>query len=115
TGNKLYVAHKGGWGIGNTISVIDLNTISVSASIAVADTPSGIKLSGNYLYVLCTGYESWSLEFPSTQGGLFKIDTTTNQVVSSMLFAEGTHPSQLDISNSVLYYTVGGNVYKMNE
>lgn len=114
-GNKLYVAHKGGWGINNTISVVDLNTNSVSSTITVADTPSGIKASGNYLYVLCTGYESWGPEFPSTQGGLFKIDTTTNQVVSSLLFAEGTHPSQLDKADSKLYFTVGADVYQMNE
>lgn len=114
-GNKLYVAHKGGWGIGNTVSVIDLSSKSVISSITVADTPSGIKASGNYLYVLCTGYESWSPEFPSTQGGLYKIDTTTNQIVSSLLFAEGSHPTQLDKADSKLYFTVGANVYQMNE
>ena len=111
---KLYVAHKGGWGVGNTISVIDLSSNTVSATIPVADVPDGIDEKDGYLYVLCSGFSSWNPDVPSTQGGLFKIDMTTNEVVSSLSFAEGIYPTHLEIENNKIYYTVTGEVYAMD-
>lgn len=111
---KLYVAHKGGWGVGNTISVIDLSSNTVTATIAVADALDGIEEENGFLYVLCSGFSSWSPDVPSTQGGLYKINMTTNEVVSSLSFAEGTYPSHLEIENNKMYYTVTGEVYAMD-
>lgn len=111
---KLYVAHKGGWGTGNTISVIDLSSNSVTATIDVADVPSGIQEEDGYVYVLCSGYTSWLPGIPSTQGGLYKINMSNNQVVSSLMFPEGIHPSHLEIENSKAYYTIGSEVFAMN-
>lgn len=111
---KLYVAHKGGWGVGNTVSVIDLSSNAVSATIEVADVPDGIEAKNGYLYVLCSGFSSWSPDTPSTQGGLYKIGLSNNQIVSDIAFAEGVHPSHLEIENNNAYYTIGGDVYAMN-
>lgn len=111
---KLYVAHKGGWGVGNTISVIDLSSNTVTATIAVADVPDGIEEEDGYLYVLCSGFASWSAEVPSTQGGIYKIDLSNNQIVSQISFAEGTYPTHLEIENNKMYYTIGGEVYAMD-
>jgi len=111
---KLYVAHKGGWGTGNTVSVIDLSSNSVTATIQVADVPSGIEEENGYLYVMCNGYSSWSPSVPSTQGGFYKINLSNNEVVLNLPFAEGIHPSHLEIENDKAYYTIGSEVYAMN-
>ena len=111
---KLYVAHKGGWGVGNTISVIDLSSNTVSTTIPVADVPDGIDEKDGYLYVMCSGFSSWNSEVPSTQGGLFKIDMTTNEVDSSLSFAEGIYPTHLEIENNKLYYTISGDVFAVD-
>lgn len=109
---KLYVAHKGGWGTGNTISVINLSSNSVTATITVADIPDGIKEENGYLYVLCSGFDSWSSE-PSTQGGLYKINLSNNEIVQELPFASGVYPSHLEIEDNKIYYTIGADVYVM--
>ncbi len=111
---KLYVAHKGGWGVGNTISVIDLSSNTVSAIIDVADVPDGIEEENGFLYVMCSGFASWNPDVPSTQGGLYKINMTTNEVVSSLSFTEGVYPTHLEIENNKIYYTIAGGVYAMD-
>lgn len=111
---KLYVAHKGGWGTGNSVSIIDLSSNAVTAIIDVADVPDGIEEENGYLYVLCSGFSSWSPETPSTQGGLYKINLSNTSEVTSFLFAEGVHPSHLEIEDNKIYYTVGGDVYAMD-
>ncbi|SRR5690554_1419411 len=110
---KLYVAHKGGWGIGKTISVIDLSTHSVITTITVTDFPDGIQEKNGYLYVLCQGLTSWT-ETPSSQGTLYKIDLNNNQIVSALSFPEGVHPSHLEIEDNKLYYTINNGVYAMD-
>lgn len=107
---KLYVAHKGGWGTGNTVSVIDLSSNSVTATISVSDFPDGIEEENGYLYVLCNGV-SWGTP---TQGGLYKINLSNNEIVSEFIFDEGVHPSHLEIENNKIYYTIGGEVYAMD-
>src|SRR5690606_23695600 len=68
---KIFVAHKGGWGYGNSISVINAVSNSVT-SITVADIPDSLDTEGGFLYVLCSGRESWSgIE---TDGALVKIN-----------------------------------------
>ena len=57
--NKLYVAHIGGFGFGNSISVIQPNNNIVS-SILVEDVPNSMVVVNNDLYVLCGGKPSWS-------------------------------------------------------
>src|SRR5690554_686913 len=110
---KLYVAHKGGWGTGNTISVIDLSSNTVSAIIPVADVPDGIEEENGFLYVMCSGFSSWNPEVPSSQGGFYKINLSNNEVVLNLPFAEGIYPTHLEIENNKLYYTISGDVFAM--
>lgn len=109
-GNSLYVAHRGGWGYGNSISVISLSSNNVTTTIEVADIPDSLEEENGILYVLCKGKESWAGE--ETQGALVKINTATNVVVESLSFGEGVHPSNLDIENGTIYYTVDADVYQ---
>jgi len=110
--NKLYVAHKGGYGYGNSVSVINAETNTVVKSIEVGDVPNSLEIKNLNLYVLCGGKPSYAST--ETAGKLVKIDLTNNSVISTIDFAEATHPSNLDIENNDIYYTVGSDVYKLN-
>ncbi len=108
--NKLYVAHAGGFGYGNTISVINATTDVVSTTIKVGDVPNSLEMSNGSLYVICGGNPSYSGS--ETSGSLVKINLSNNVVASTINFAAKTHPSNLDIVDSNVFYTVGSDIYK---
>jgi len=108
--NKLYVAHKGGYNFGNVVSMIN-PVNNVVTQIAVGDVPNSLVENNGTLYVLCEGKPSWSGS--ETGGKLVKINLATN-MTSSIDFASTSHPSNLVIDTSLLYYTEGANIYKMN-
>lgn len=109
--NKLYVAHKGGFNQGNTVSVIELANSTIT-SITVGDVPNSIELVGNDLYVLCGGKPSWT--GAETTGELVKINTLTNTKTTKVFSGlDFKHPSNLDFEANTFYYTIGSKVYKM--
>ena len=107
---KLYAAHKGGFGYGNTISVIDPVTDTVETTIEVGDVPNTMVADNGFLYVMCEGRPSWGS--PETFGKMVKIDLADNTVASTLDFPS-LHPSNLKLANGNFYYSVLGNVYKM--
>ncbi|WP_299116347.1 DUF5074 domain-containing protein [uncultured Winogradskyella sp.] len=111
-GDTIYVAHKGGFGQNNIISVVDTNSDNVSTTITVGDVPNSMLLdnTGN-LWVLCGGKPSWTGD--ETAGQLSKINTVNNSV-TAIDFGITEHPSFLALDNGVLYYYMAGEVYKMN-
>lgn len=108
--NKLYVAHQGGFGVGNTISVVNPVDEVLEQTITVRDVPNSMLVKDNTLYVLCGGKPFWYPE--ETDGGLVKIDLLTN-TVSSTLYFPGLHPNNLEANADFtsFYYTVDENVY----
>lgn len=111
SGSSIYVAHQGGFGQNNKVSVINGATNTVSTTITVGDVPNSLQLdnSGN-LWVLCGGTPAWTGS--ETGGQLFKVNTTDNTSIS-MDFAETEHPNFLAFENGNLYFYLGGNVHKM--
>ncbi len=110
TNDKLYVAHQGGYGVGNTVSVINPTTQLVEQIIEVGDVPNSLLVKDGFLYVLCAGKPSW---YPvQTDGRLVKIDLATNSIVSTLEFPE-MHPNNLEINAAAtnFFYTVDENVY----
>ena len=107
---KLYAAHKGGFGYGTTISVIDPLTDTVETTIEVGDVPNTMVVDGDFLYVMCEGSPSWS--GAETFGKLVKVNLASNTVVSTLDFPT-LHPSNLKLANGFFYYSVFGDVYKM--
>jgi hypothetical protein len=107
--NKLYVAQQGGFGFGSTVSVINLSTNAVS-SIDVGDVPNSLEISGGTLYVLSGGKPSWTNS--ETAGKLSKINLSNDAVSGTIDFILPLHPSNLEISNSDLFYTVGSDIFK---
>lgn len=107
--NKLYVAQQGGYGYGSTVSVINLSTNAVS-SINVGDVPNSLEISEGTLYVLSGGKPSWTKS--ETAGKLSKINLSNDTVSGTIDFALTSHPSNLEISNSDLFYTVDSDIFK---
>lgn len=106
---KLYVAHKGGWGQGNSLTIINSATNTVSTNLVVGDVPSALVKDNGTLYVLCDGKPSYA--DVETAGKIVKISLANNTISSTINFSNLTHPGFLDIENSKLYYNVGRNVY----
>lgn len=113
-GNKLYVAHKGGYGHNNLISVIDPALVEVEEEIEVGDVPGSmlVDIKGD-LWVLCEGIPAWTGS--ETNGSLVRINTNTNQVISELDFGTGNHPQFLASEIGYFYYSLNGNVYKMSD
>lgn len=110
--NTIYVAHQGAFGQNNKVSVIDAGTNEVSTTITVGDVPKAIQLdASNNLWVLGSGKPSFSGE--ETAGSLSKINTTTNEVESSLEFTTTEHPNHLGYDGTNLYYTLDGAVYSI--
>ncbi|WP_366183649.1 DUF5074 domain-containing protein [Flavobacterium ovatum] len=110
--SKLYVAHKGGYGSGNTLSVIDVATAKVSTTVPVGDVPAAIEENQGVIYVLCQGKSVWS--GAESAGKIQKINPATNLVTTSLDFALTSHPGKMDIENNKIYFTQAKNVYVMN-
>lgn len=110
-GNVLFVGHQGGYGHGNTVSVIDLTNYSVTA-ITVADVPNSLEVDDDYLYVLCGGKPAWT--GAETLGKLYRIDLTDYTLVEEFDFSNGEHPDFLEIENGVAYYVENNNIFEFD-
>lgn len=108
--NKVYVAHKGGYGHHHVVSVISGN--QVLNTITVGDTPDSMVKVGNYLYVLGSGKPDYTGD--ETAGSLSKIDLTTDQVIERFDFEMTQHPEHLATDGVNLYYNLDGRVYKLS-
>ena len=109
-GNKLYVAHQGGYGHNNLISVISGN--AVQSTITVGDVPSSMTVVGEYLYVLGSGNPDYSGN--ETAGSITKIDLASDQVVETYMFDTTDHPNELTADGSQLLYNLNGKVFKID-
>lgn len=109
-GSTIYVAHQGGHGQNNIVSVIDLNSDAVS-TITVGDVPNSLVFdTQGSLYVLSGGIPEWTGN--ETGGQLDVINTSSNTVSATLEFSDTEHPSNLSFGES-LYYTLNGSVYKL--
>ncbi|MBT0607360.1 hypothetical protein KIV10_04120 [Aequorivita echinoideorum] len=109
---KIYVAHKGGYGFGNAITVIDVASQSVNGTITVADVPDGMVADNGKLYVLCAGKPAYTED--ETLGGIYKIDLASQTVESTIDFPETQHPGFLEMENGMLYYTLNNEIFTVN-
>lgn len=109
--NQLFVAHQGGYGFGNSVSVIDLTDNSVS-QITVGDIPNSISADDDYLYVLCGGKPAWTSD--ETLGKLYRIDLTDFSVVTISDFATSEHPNYLQVDNGNAFYVLNNNIYNFD-
>lgn len=109
-GGKIYVAHQGGYGQNNLISVI--SGTSVETTINVGDVPNSMVVSGNSLFILCGGNPSYTGS--ETAGSLVKVDLSNGQVSNTYDLTTTQHPTSLTIDGTNLYYSLDGKIYKVN-
>jgi DNA-binding beta-propeller fold protein YncE len=107
---NLFVAHIGGFGFGNSISVINATSNTVSKSIVVGDVPNSLRIYNNNLYVLCGGKPSYVDE--ETSGSILKINPTDNTVTSTLNFSDLKHPSNLNVYENQVYYSISNQIFK---
>lgn len=107
---KLYVAHQGGFGSGNSVSVIDVVTNEVER-ILVGDVPSALQIDDNNLYVLCSGSPGYSGN--ETTGSLVIVDLEDITNTTEFEFPDLQHPGFLALDATDLYYMLNANIYKM--
>ncbi len=113
-GESIYVAHQGGFGQNNKISVINTSTNTVTTTITVGDVPNSMQFDAEGdLWVLCGGKPSFTGE--ETAGSLVEVNTTTNELVNSLDFAPMAHPDHLNRNGNDFYYSLNGDVYKLSD
>ena len=115
-GNTLYISHKGGFGSGNSVTVINAVNNSVITNLQVGDIPDEMVIdnSGNVL-ISCEGKAETPWNPTEVLGSLVKINTTTNEVISTINYASGFHPGAMTIDNQSIYFGSSAGVYKMSE
>lgn len=111
--NTLYVAHQGGYGQNNIVSVINTSLNTIIKTLEVGDVPNSLTIDDEGdVWVLAGGNPSWT--GAETKGVLSKINTITNEIDVSFDFQATEHPNFLSVDENYLYYNLGGNVYKMS-
>lgn len=108
--SKIYVAHQGGYGHNNQISVI--SGLSVETTIRVGDAPESMVILNDNLYVLCSGKPDYTGN--ETPGSLVKIDLNSHEVTETFSFENTEHPELLTSDAGQLYYNLDGVVYRLN-
>lgn len=110
---KLYVAHAGGYGFGNKVTVIDSGNNTIAKTIDVGYVPNSLEVADGKLFVMNGGVPSWSFTLPESSGSLSVINLANNAVSTTVNFTGMVHPMNLDIEAGNLYYTVDSGVFKM--
>ena len=110
--DKLYVALQGGFSFNDKVVVIDANSNKVLSTITVGDVPSALEVEDDFLWVNSSGLPSYSGS--ETAGAIYKININTNEVVVYEFDDSSQHPSNLEIEDNMVYFTLGGSVYRFN-
>ena len=106
-----YVCNVGGFGLDNTVSVINTNTDAVETTLTVGDKPNSVVVDANgAVWVLTGGFTEYDADWnvvSETAGNLVKI--VGNTIEETYAFAVGNHPQDLVIgaAGTTLYYSDG--------
>ena len=111
--NKAYICNVGGFGLDNTVSVIDTENDVLITNINVGDKPNSIVEDANgNIWVLAGGNTEYDANWnvvAETPGELTTINSETNNVDGSVVFEVGDHPKDLiiDDNGTTLYFSNG--------
>lgn len=98
---KLYIQNSA-YGSGRGVTVFNPANNAVDRQVGTGEKLNSIEVEGNTLYAL-------------SPGKLETIDLTKDQVVSEIIFAEGSGSAgNLELEGDNLYYTIGNKVYAVN-
>ena len=111
--NKAYICNVGGFGLDNTVSVIDTENDVLITNINVGDKPNSIVEDANgNIWVLAGGNTEYDANWnvvAETPGELTTINSETYNVDGSIVFEVGDHPKDLIIDDNgiTLYFSNG--------
>ena len=111
--NKAYICNVGGFGLDNTVSVIDTENDVLITNINVGDKPNSIVEDANgNIWVLAGGNTEYDANWnvvAETPGELTNINSETYNVDGSIVFEVGDHPKDLiiDDNGTTLYFSNG--------
>ncbi|MFK8060015.1 MAG: DUF5074 domain-containing protein [Polaribacter sp.] len=115
-GNTLYITHKGGFGSGNTVTVINARNNSVIKSINVGDIPDEIIVNNSgEIVVSCEGKAQTQWNPTEVLGSLVTINPTTNEVKSTINYASGFYPAVMTFNSGNFFLSTSSAIYKMSE
>jgi hypothetical protein len=113
--NELFVAHKGGFSNGKTISVINISNNTLINTINTGDIPENLAIYNNQLYVFCSGkivYDAnWNI-IDQTGGKIISYDLTTYTQIQSLSFNTNQHPSNFTVNQNNIYYSLNNEIFK---
>jgi YVTN family beta-propeller protein len=110
-GNRLYVAHQGGFSQNDQVSVIS-GDLSVQ-TLTVGDVPNSMQLDGQgNLWVLCGGNPAFTGN--ETAGSLYRIRLSDLSVERQLIFSTTEHPNELQWDGDHLYFQMNGGVYELS-
>ena len=121
--NKAYICNVGGFGLDNTVSVIDTENDVLITNINVGDKPNSIVEDANgNIWVLAGGNTEYDANWnvvAETPGELTTINSETYNIDGSVVFEVGDHPKDLiiDDNGTTLYFSNGSwskSVYSFN-
>ncbi len=119
SGNYVFVANTGGFGIDSTLAVIDFLTDKIVKTIPVGQAPTGLVSDGNgKIWVLCKGkgFDGWPQQ-GDTPGKLLRIDPNTLLVDFTYNFTlHDVHPDKLVIDKlkTKVYFLYNYGIYRFN-
>lgn len=115
--NNLYVAHKGGFSNGNSVSVINTTNNSILNTFTTGDIPNGLAVFNNQLHVFCSGktvYDAnWNV-IEKTGGKLKSYNLTNYTETLSVDFGNTLQPNNFVLYQDKLFYSLNGQVYQKN-
>jgi len=117
SGDKLYVANAGGFGLDSTISVIDIATNSVLTSIQVGIMPGSMVMDDEgHIIVLCsgsTGPDYIGGTADDIAGAIMEIDPLTDNIVATWSLPASVHPVKIttDGTKKNIYMLYGNDGY----
>ncbi len=86
-GSRVYVANSGAFVNDSTVSVVDVTTDGVVETIEVGKRPVDIDVDAdNNIWVICQGETDWNTFEVVENAKIYKINSTTNQVVKTYDF-----------------------------
>lgn len=108
SGNHLFVCNSG-YGLDRTVSVIDVNADTVTATLQLSDGPSSAAVSPDgRVWVACSGNQFGT---PPTNGKIFIIDSTSLALEDSIVFPESIWGTIAMGANGYAYTTAAAGFY----
>lgn len=120
-GIYLFVANSGGFGIDNTVSVIDPVSDAVIATVETGDVPVSLEVDyQNNVWVLCKGAIEYDADWnivSETEASLQRIDGASQVITGQLQIGElGDHPQfmSIDGDRNRLYLVNEGSIRPFN-